>query len=254
MAKPHKFAGIMKWLQRDEWWEPFEAVLSRHLAPACDAFDLDPDDLAGILGADVYFNLWGCAFEDFLTRDDEGDGNIVDDYLKRRGWRESAVVKANLKGLRSSVMSLYEVSGIEPGRSFLARDLVHGGEPVRVHDRAASSTVKPWDRIGARLVKIGSKVEMGGGVLLFDHDGAGELLKALGRSRKRASKDLVQLIEEAGGEVDATSSAAPCRGHACCRSRPIPVHHGLAAGQPGAGAWRAAPSVLQQRRRAPSFS
>ncbi|MEZ5931570.1 MAG: hypothetical protein R3F54_06405 [Alphaproteobacteria bacterium] len=183
-------------------------MLSEHLSPACEAFDLNPDDLAGLLGADVYFNLWGCAFEDFMTRDDEDDGNIVDDYLKRRGWKESAVVKANLKGLRSSAMSLYEVSGIEPGRSFLARDLVRGGEPVRVRDRAASSTVKPWDRIGAMLIKVGSKVEMGGGVLLFDHDGAEELLKALGRSRKRASKDLAELIVEADVEVDATSSAA----------------------------------------------
>src|SRR3546814_10759833 len=35
--------------------------------------------------------LRGCAFEDLLTQEFEPDGlNIVDDYLKRRGWNEKA--------------------------------------------------------------------------------------------------------------------------------------------------------------------
>ena len=69
--------------------------------------------------------LWGCAFEDFLTRDLEPDGrNLVEDYLKRRGWKETAQTKAYMKELRTSVMSLYEVSEIVPGQSLRARDLI----------------------------------------------------------------------------------------------------------------------------------
>src|ERR1700757_1335896 len=59
--------------------------------------------------------LWGCAFEDFLTRAIGVHGsNVVDVYLKRRGWKEGAQAKAYMKALRNSVMSLYEVSGIVP--------------------------------------------------------------------------------------------------------------------------------------------
>jgi len=56
--------------------------------------------------------VWGCAFEDFLTRELNDGRNIVDDYLKRRGWKESASARAYMSALRTSVVSLYEVSDI----------------------------------------------------------------------------------------------------------------------------------------------
>jgi hypothetical protein len=43
------------------------------------------------------------AFEDFLTREIVDGRNVVDDYLKRRGWRESASTKAYMRALRDSV-------------------------------------------------------------------------------------------------------------------------------------------------------
>ena len=82
--------------------------------------------------------LWGCAFEDFLTMDVEDAGKIVDDYLKRRGWKETARNREYMSGLRDSVMSLYEVSEIQPGRSFLARDLIRGGGGIAAAARASA--------------------------------------------------------------------------------------------------------------------
>src|SRR3546814_5593921 len=71
-----------------------------------------------------------------------GDRNIVDDYIRRRGWNESGSTKIYLRALRSSVMSLYEVSEVEPGSGFLVRDLIQGDEPLRVSERSASQTLK----------------------------------------------------------------------------------------------------------------
>ena len=48
-------------------------------------------------------------------------------------------------------MSLYEVSDIVRDESFSARDLVRGGEPIRVSERSGTHYLKPWDRIAARL-------------------------------------------------------------------------------------------------------
>src|SRR3546814_7647225 len=50
--------------------------------------------------------------------------NIVDDNIRRRGWNESGSTKIYLRALRSSVMSLYEVSEVEPGSGFLVRDQI----------------------------------------------------------------------------------------------------------------------------------
>ena len=132
MPSSHSLSGLMKWLRRDPWREAFKDVLDRHLGPACDQAGIEIEQLADIIGDDLVASLWGCAFEDFLMRDVDKFGNIVDDYLRRRGRNEKALEKAYMAGLRSSVMSLYEVSDVKAGKSLLARDLFRGGEPVRV--------------------------------------------------------------------------------------------------------------------------
>jgi hypothetical protein len=92
-------------------------------------------------------------------------------------------------GLRSSVMSLYEISDIVLDQSFLARDLVRGGEPVRVSERLGTRYLKPWDRMAARLVQIGARTEMAGGALPFDFDASESVLKALRRASESARKE-----------------------------------------------------------------
>jgi hypothetical protein len=42
------------------------------------------------------------------------------------------------------VMSPYEVSDVQPGESFLARDLLRVEEPVRVIERTATKTLVAW--------------------------------------------------------------------------------------------------------------
>src|SRR3546814_18104988 len=97
-------------------------------------FDFEADALADIVGDHGAGVLWGCAFEDLLTRTLQPDRNIVDDYIWRRGWNESGPTKNYLRALRSSVMRLHEVSEAEPGSGFLVRDLIRGGEPLRVSE------------------------------------------------------------------------------------------------------------------------
>ena len=133
----HSLDGLMKWIRRDEWRDAFEEALERHLMTACNRAGVEMSELAEALGDHAQTNLWGCAFEDFLTREDDAGRNIVDDYLKRRGWKESATDRRYMTGLRNSVMSLYEVSAIEPGVSFFARDLIRGGDPMTVSEHSA---------------------------------------------------------------------------------------------------------------------
>jgi hypothetical protein len=123
----------MKWLHRAEWQDAFSGLLHRHVAPVCAKFDVAVDELPELI-ADQYPTVWGCVFEDFLGHNLDDGRNIVDEYLKRRGWKESASNKAYMAALRSSVMSLYEVSDIVRDASFLARDLLRGGEAVRVSE------------------------------------------------------------------------------------------------------------------------
>ena len=88
MPSSASLTGLFKWLRRPDWAEPFEEMLWLHMGATCEALDLEQNDIEDLLGGHYAMTLWGCAFEDFLTRALEPDGrNIVDDYLKRRGWK-----------------------------------------------------------------------------------------------------------------------------------------------------------------------
>jgi hypothetical protein len=202
MVSANSLQGVMKWLRRDEWREAFTEVLEKHLKPACSKWDLAIEELPSVIGEDWYMNLWGCAFEDFLTREYDGNRNIVDDYLKRRGWKESASNKAYMTALRSSVISLYEISDIVSEESFLARDLVRGGDPIRVSEKSATRSLHPWDRIAARLLRLRAKTVMAGGVLRFELDVAEDLLDSIARAGRAAREKSAEFARQVGREVN----------------------------------------------------
>ena len=191
----------MKWIKRDPWSDAFRDVLDRHLGPACEKADIEIDELADIVGAEWVATLWGCAFEDFLTRDLEEAGNIVEDYLKRRGWNEKAPNKAYLRGLRASVMSLHEVSDVKPGKSFVARDLFLGGDPVQITERTATQSLKQWDRIAARVVKTRRGNVIGGGLLPLDRDLSEILLESLERVQKHSIEEGNEVLRDIAPEI-----------------------------------------------------
>ena len=170
MASADSLVGLIRWLRREQWRNAFDEMLHQHMARPCAKAGISFAELPDLIGDHHATVLWACVFEDFMARNLDDGCNIVDDYLKRRGWKESASNKAYITALRSSVMSLYEISDIVRDQSFLARDLVRGGEPVRVSERSGTRYLKPWDRIAARLVQVGSRIEMAGGALPFDFE------------------------------------------------------------------------------------
>lgn len=202
MANAKSLAGLMKWLRHDEWRDVLNELLDRHVGPACAKADVSFDELSGIVGEHHSTVLWGCVFEDLLARDLDGGRNMVDDYLKRRGWKESASNRAYITALRSSVMSLYEISDIVPEESFFARDLVRGGEPVRVSERSGTRYLKPWDRMAARLVQVGPRTEMAGGALPFDYEASEVILATLRRAGKKAHAEADKLARKLGRGVE----------------------------------------------------
>ncbi|ESY72894.1 hypothetical protein NKJ90_13175 [Mesorhizobium sp. M0051] len=197
--------GLMKFLTREQWRECFEEVLDDHFGPVLEAYDMDFEDLTEILGEVWAMTVWGCAFEDFLSLDFEGEpGNIVDDYVKRRGWKENAQSKAYMMALRTSVMSLYEVSNVVPGQSLAARDLIRGGEPISVSEGTATKMLKQWDKIAARVVPVMGKNVLAGGLLPFTPQATEALFDGLrGAFGKRNAKKLPALRNE---ELQAAAS------------------------------------------------
>jgi hypothetical protein len=199
MATGIDLSGLIQWGQRDEWKPLWEEVFLDHVQAGCESLDLEPDELMSIIGEHHFLMLWRCAFEDFLTRSRESDGQtIATDYIKRRGWKESVSTKRYIQQLETSVIGLYEVGDIVSGEAFLARDLMRPVEPVRVSEHSEARTPKPGDRIGTRLIELGGKTVMTGSMLVFDAGAADRLLDALARMQDRTQQELERIAKDAG--------------------------------------------------------
>jgi hypothetical protein len=98
------------------------------------------------------------------------------------------------------------------------RDLIRGGEPLRVSERSASQTLKQWDRIGARVVQVGGKHLLSGGVLSFTMEAAEALVADLRRSKgKRSPRTALNLDADDLAALPASSAR-----HGCSMSFPRP--------------------------------
>lgn len=214
-----QLAGLIKYIHRTEWADELKDVLLTHMEPACELYDLRPEESVEFIGEHAANTLWGCALEDLMSRIDEDGRNVVDEYLKKRGYAESGGNKRYMKALRNSVLSVYEVSDVVPGQSFMARDLVRGGEPVRILERSATQSLKQWERISARVVFEGRDHRMSGGVLVFNRKAADELVAELKlletdwpkRLRAIAESEKIPIdpqIEALVGEISALPHAA----------------------------------------------
>lgn len=198
MSDAHDLNKLIRFLHRDEDWQGcLDQLLDEHLLPALDVFDLDLEALGELLGADNMMILWGCAFEDLLTQRWEPDGdNIVDIYLKRRGWSEKVLAKAYMTGLRDSHVSLYEVSDIEPGKSMRLRDMLTDAAPVIVREKSASRSLAQWDRIAVRVIPVRDHHVISGGLLPFSRDAAEFLIDGLRNQLKLKKSQKLRMTAE----------------------------------------------------------
>jgi hypothetical protein len=180
MPPAHELSNLIKWLSQDDWKPRLNEVMVEHFGPAMAAFDLEFEEISAALGGNLGMALWGCAFEDFLTRRFAPDGHtMVEAYLRQHGRAEPVASRKYMTALQTSVLSLYEVSEIRPGQSFRARDLLRATEPVLVSERTATRTLKTWDRIAARIVPQGKRLVLAGGLLAFTLDGSEALIANL---------------------------------------------------------------------------
>ena len=203
MARKHLLEGLMKWATREPWRDRFNAVLEDHVLPTCDEAGIEADEIVSTLGENLFMStVWACAFEDLLTREFDDGSNLVDDYLKRRGWKETASVRAYMAALRNSVVSLYEVSDVVPDTSFRARDLVRGGEPVLISERSATRTLKQWDRFAERIVQVGQRTQISGAVLPFEYQTSENLIEGFRSIGNLSGKEQKELAKTFGEDFD----------------------------------------------------
>lgn len=190
--------NLLVWSRRGDWPSLSGQIMEEHFAPVDDQFQLSEEQFAEILGEVGLTMFTGFVLEDFLSaRFGENRDNVIDDYLKRRGWRESVPGKRYLQALRDSVPSLYEVIDLTPGRHLVLRDLIDEGELV-VEDKLASETAVRWDRFAARVITFNKKNYLTGAILEFSHDVSEDILIAFSETTNEFKQRVVAGAQTCG--------------------------------------------------------
>lgn len=196
MPDRNDISGLLAFIGREgDWRERLQDVVAEHLMPALEEFEVDQAGLADLLGEQWSGVLWGCGFEDFLSQHYE-DGNIVDLYLKRRGWKETALNRAYFTALRDAPVSLYEVGDVQPGTSMVLRDLLSDAAPVTVREKSATRTLKQWDRIAVRVVPERDHNVISGALLPFRSEAVDFLFAGLRDALKLKKRNALRLTRD----------------------------------------------------------
>ena len=188
---------LMDWADRPEWEEMKSDIFDSHLFEAADRLDMDIADLSDMLvQVDLAGTMFGFCFEDLASmRFPPDDRNLVEDFLKRRGWREGVRGRHYLRQLGESVLSLYEVVDLAPGSHCDLKDLVRGGKPVRVYEHSGTRGMAQWDRIAARVLPGDGKRIFSGAILPFSPEASEVLLTILEGTRGRFEKKIARLAK-----------------------------------------------------------
>jgi hypothetical protein len=207
MTMPKHLESLAKWATRAEWGDDLDEMLNLHVGQVCESMDMELDDITDLIGVSDAAKVYQCVLEDFYTRSFGADGrNVVDDYLKRRGWKESPSNRRHIEALRTTVMSLYEIEQADPGRPLAMLDLIRGTRIV-VAETSASRGLKVGDRIGARIVELLDRNVLAGGWLPFGVEAADGFLEGVRPEMKRARRQIGKLAKQNKIELGAASSS-----------------------------------------------
>ena len=99
--------NLLDWTDLDEWAPRLLEVHLDHLESVADILEVDGQERMEMLSDGVKM-LNPFIIEDFLTAPfgDDGELNVIDEYLERRGWRESDSARRYLEAPRDSTPSL----------------------------------------------------------------------------------------------------------------------------------------------------
>lgn len=189
---------LRRWAETDAWRERQEQVFDEHFTELAERLGYELDAFMDqLIEYDLIGPVLEVCLEDFMTRRFGPDGsNVIEDFLKRRGWREGVRGRRYLRQLLESKLSVYEVTGVAPGRYCDLVELAGAGRRLRVYESAGTETLVQWDRIAARVLPGDGKAMFSGGVLPLSTETADRVLRALAATHE----GIAEALERAAGD------------------------------------------------------
>ena len=207
---------LLKWSDKPQWKEYLRHTYSNHLDFAFDELNLTEDELIDCLDPEAGGLMHHVIFEDFLTSffGVDGESNVINDYLKRRGSREPLVVRQYLQALLDSTVSIFEVVELEPnGRTMKVRDLLQEDMTLTIQKSSELDHWVIWDCIGARVFSMGGKHYFTNGTLLLNRILMKEIVESVKSIARVMERDIIRrarFMRQKSTEIPTVSREVLC--------------------------------------------
>lgn len=150
-----------------EWTSCIKEIETDLVTPVAEHLGIDYDQAMdelfdGPYGGDVF----GYIFEETVSCNWNNKGSVIDEYLKKRGWREGPNGRKYLRALGDSDIALWEITAVSPGEWIEVKRAYHRtSKPRRVYEKAASEQVMIGQNLAARVLTIDNKRYFSGSIL-----------------------------------------------------------------------------------------
>jgi hypothetical protein len=172
--------NVVQFATSSAWNDAYERAVEIYMELLA---ELEPDEveelmrqhpaLPGLLN--IHLHEWLlCDYVDEVTQT-----NVTDEYLHRRGWRESPRGREWLRALREQPLSLYEVQAIRPGAGLTLRDVLRDMPPVEVDERTGSRGLRQWDYLVTRVVPFQGRNFLSGAGLHYTREMGDDVRRVL---------------------------------------------------------------------------
>lgn len=197
--------NLMKFVeQQPTWRERLDELYDSMIEQSAADLKIEKGELIGELGeAGMLHMVEGYLFEEFATTHWDGEErSFIDEYLKRRGWRETPAGRRYLQAMSRSDIQLWEITRIEPGEHVDIRPYGTEDPAIRVIEKSATQSLHQWDCIAARVIKMDNRFLFTGGILPLPPTEASKVETVIHNAQTKTEKRLRALVKDNELEMD----------------------------------------------------
>lgn len=189
--------------QQPEWQQRLDEIFSQMLSPAAQSLGIEEDELVTeIQQAGCSHMVFCYVFEEFASVHwDNEERSFIDEYLKRRGWRETPRGRRYLQALNNSEVQLWEITAVKPGSYAEVRPYGTTQKSIKVIEKSATESLHQWDGLAARIIQMDNTPIFTGGLLPLPPTKAEPVQQILDKIKEKTLTLFEQFLKD--GEIDA---------------------------------------------------
>ena len=154
-----------------DWSDCFRQIEIELVSPVADKLGIHLEQAMDELFDGPYEGIaYGYLFEEMATWNWNNRGSVIDEYLKKRGWREGPHGRKYLRALAVSDIRVWKTTDVSPGEWVEVQLHNENGKPKRVFEKAGSEQLTIGQHLAARVLNIDKKRCFSGVILpLTEH-------------------------------------------------------------------------------------